>query len=72
MSDNQIKENIESELWWSPFVNESDVTVEVDQGVAKLTGVVDSWQERDAAIENAREGGAESVIDYLVVENGNN
>lgn len=71
MSDSQIKENIESELWWSPFVNESDVTVEVDQGVAKLTGVVDSWRERDAAIENAREGGAKSVIDYLVVENDN-
>ncbi len=68
LTDKQIEENISSELWWSPFVNEYKVNVEVDQGIATLTGTVDSWNERDAAIENAREGGAEKVIDYLTVD----
>lgn len=70
LSDAQIKENIEDELWWSPFVNESDVTVTVLGKVATLTGTIDSWRERNAAIENAYEGGAYSVIDKLAIDYG--
>jgi len=67
LTDQQIEKNISEELWWSPFVERNEVTVEVDQGVATLKGEVDSWRERRAAVENAHEGGAVTVIDKMDV-----
>lgn len=66
-SDATIEEEIADELWWSPFVDSDDVDVTVDDGVATLTGTVDSWSERAAATENAFEGGAAWVDNDLVV-----
>lgn len=66
-SDAAIKEDIEDELFWSPFVDADDVFVTVEDGVASLTGTVDSWAEERAAIENAYEGGATIVDNDLVV-----
>jgi osmotically-inducible protein OsmY len=71
MTDNQIRDNIEDELWWSPQVNEYQIEVSVESGVATLTGTVDSWQEKNAAVENAYEGGADAVVDRLRIANGN-
>ena len=68
LNDYQIEKNIRDELWWSPFVNEGQVTVEVSNKIATLTGTVDSWNERDAATENAYEGGAFAVINKLEVQ----
>jgi osmotically-inducible protein OsmY len=65
--DKEIREDIRSELWWSPFVDSEDVTVEVEDGVATLTGSVDSWSEWGAATENAYEGGAVWVDNDLQV-----
>lgn len=65
--DRDICEAIESELWWSPFVDSDEVNVDVAEGVATLTGTVDSWSERRAAAENALEGGAIAVNNDLVV-----
>jgi len=65
--DKEIKEDIRSELWWSPFVDSEDVTVDVEDGVATLTGSVDSWSEWGAATENAYEGGAVWVDNDLQV-----
>lgn len=67
-TDAQIEESIESELWWSPFVDSDDVTVTVENGVARLSGTVDSWSERQAATENAYEGGATLVDNDLDVD----
>jgi osmotically-inducible protein OsmY len=66
-SDRDIKQDIEDELWWSPFVDSDEVTVTVQHGVATLAGTVDSWSERDAAMENAMEGGAIAVDNDLKV-----
>jgi len=66
--DAQIEEAIESEVWWSPFVDSDDITVHVDDGVATLTGTVDSWSEYESARENAFEGGATWVENDLVIE----
>lgn len=66
-TDSQIKESVESELWWSPFVEEEAVEVSVDEGVVTLTGEVDSWSEFHAATENAYEGGATLVDNELIV-----
>lgn len=66
-TDREIRENIKSELWWSPFVDSDDVAVTVVSGQATLTGEVDSWAEWRAASENAWEGGATWVVNKLEV-----
>lgn len=71
-SDERIKEEIESEFFWSPFVDGGDVNVSVENGRATLEGNVDSQGEKDAATENALEGGALSVDNDLVVLSGSN
>ena len=67
-ADAEIKEDINDELWWSPFVDADDVNVQVDDGTATLTGTVQSWSEFNAATENAFEGGATWVDNDLVVQ----
>lgn len=66
--DEEIKLSILDEMWWSPFVDHDDVEVEVSNGVAELTGTVDSWAEYEAATQNAFEGGAVWVDNDLVVK----
>jgi osmotically-inducible protein OsmY len=68
--DWKIKEDIEDELRWSPFVDEEDVSVSVADGVATLGGVVDTLRERRVATENAYEGGARQVRNHLKVRYG--
>jgi osmotically-inducible protein OsmY len=67
-SDIRIKEDIEDELWWSPFVDADDVEVSVENGFVTLAGTVQSWVEYRAAGENAFEGGAIWVSNNLVVK----
>jgi len=66
--DSVIRDEIKDELWWSPFVNESDVKVSVEKGIATLTGTVDSFSEYNAATEEAYEGGAAWVYNKLKVD----
>jgi osmotically-inducible protein OsmY len=66
-SDDRIEEDIESELFWSFFVDSDNVEVSVDDGIATLTGVVGSWQELKAAVENAFDGGAVGVRSEMVI-----
>lgn len=68
--DWEIAEDIRGELFWSPFVDSDDVTVVVVDGVATLTGTVDTLDERRAAVENAYEGGARLVDNDLLVDYG--
>jgi osmotically-inducible protein OsmY len=65
--DPEIREDIQDQLMWSPFVDEDDVNVEVDYGVATLSGRVDTWGEREAAEDNAYQGGAKDVRNELLV-----
>jgi len=65
VSDIEIREDIRSQLFWSPFVDSDDITVTVENGVATLRGEVEDWSEFQAAEENAREGGARSVINLI-------
>ncbi|MGD8801302.1 MAG: BON domain-containing protein [Desulfobacterales bacterium] len=65
-----IRQDIMDELWWSPFIDEDDVSVTVTDGVATLVGVVDTLRERQAATENAFEGGAKHVLNHLKVRQG--
>jgi len=69
-TDWEIKEDIEDQLWWSPFVDSDQITVTVEDGVATLTGTANSWQERGAAADNAYDGGAKEVRNHLRVKYG--
>lgn len=66
-SDIAIHADIRDELWWSPYVDSEEVNVVVANGTATLTGEVDSWNERQAAVENAYEGGASMVVNELTI-----
>ena len=66
-SDAEIRDDIQGEFFWSPFVDGDDITVTVEDGKATLTGTVDSWSEYSAATENAYEGGATWVDNELDV-----
>jgi osmotically-inducible protein OsmY len=68
LSDTEIKNNIESELWWSPYVREDDVEVTVKNGTAILEGTVETRREKVNAEINAIEGGAIEVDNNLVVQ----
>lgn len=67
-SDAEMKTDIENDLFWSPFVTAAQVTVKVENGVATLTGTVDSWSEYRAATENAYDGGALYVKNALKIK----
>jgi osmotically-inducible protein OsmY len=65
--DQEIREDVKDQLFWSPFVDEEKVSVTVLNGVVTLTGNVETWSERKAAEDNAYEGGAKNVINNLTV-----
>jgi osmotically-inducible protein OsmY len=62
-----IRENIESFLRWDPWVDASNVTVTVLDGVATLFGTVRDWRAARAAVQSAWEGGARRVLSRLEV-----
>lgn len=67
-SDRSIASDVKDELYWSWVVDENDIDVVVDEGVATLKGRVESWQERRAAVEEAFDGGAKVVVSRLDIE----
>ena len=64
MTDTQIHHDVLEELKWDSRVDETEVGIEVDNGVVTLTGTVSSWAKRLAAQEAARR-----VIGVLDVAN---
>lgn len=69
-TDWEIRDDVRSELDWSPFVDSDEVDIMVDDGTVTLTAAVETWNERQAATENAYEGGAVSVDNDLSVTYG--
>lgn len=66
--DYAIKDDIVDQLWWSPYVNEDEIIVTVDNGTATLKGTVDTRREKRFAEINALEGGASEVDNNLLVD----
>jgi osmotically-inducible protein OsmY len=52
-TDAEIQQDVLRELKWDSRVEETDVGVEVDQGIVTLSGTVSSWGKRRAAVEAA-------------------
>ena len=67
-SDREIQEDVMLELRWDSRVGQTEVGVEVDDGVVTLTGTVDSWAKKLAATEAAhRVAGVRDVADDVRV-----
>lgn len=67
-NDKKIKNDVESQLWWSPYVDADDIKVTVENGDVTLTGTADNATEFQRATENVWEGGAWNVENNLVIE----
>ena len=52
-TDSAIQQDVIRELKWDTRVDETDVSVQVDEGVVTLSGTVNSWGKRHAAAEAA-------------------
>ena len=61
------KEDINDELFWSPFVDANQVTVTVKDDEATLSESVDSAIESLSTVENDYEGGAIWIDNSLVI-----
>jgi osmotically-inducible protein OsmY len=69
-SDAAIADDLQDEIFWSPYVEPEEVSFTVEDGVATLTGAVDTWYERTRATEEAYEAGAVAVVNGIQVEEG--
>ncbi len=67
-SDWEILNDIQNELWWSPYVNQDDIDVSVVNGKAILDGKVETEREKLFAEINAIEGGANTVENNIEVD----
>ena len=63
--------NILEHAPWSAGLHDQDVSVQVANGRATLTGIVDTWLDRQLAAQEAREAGAYEVNNHLHVLNAN-
>jgi len=67
-SDEHIKKRIEDAFFWSPFVRSDDVKVNVNGGVATLTGTVGTWIGWGEVDKDARKSGATQVLNQVKVK----
>jgi BON domain-containing protein len=67
IEDREIEQAINDELSSDPFVESNDLVVIVENGVANLTGTVESWTEYAAAIADAFQAGAKDILNNLEV-----
>jgi len=68
VGDREVKYDIEDGLYWSPWVERDDITVNVVNGIATLTGKADSWFAYHKATEAAYQGGANQVFNNITVQ----
>lgn len=69
-SDSDIRAAIEDELFWSPYVDSDRITVTVANGRALLKGEVANRFVGRIAVQNAFEGGAQTVQTQLALNDG--
>lgn len=60
-SDSELQEDVESQLWWSPYVDSDKIQVSVQNGTVTLSGQADDWDAMRAAVKNAFDAGAKRV-----------
>jgi osmotically-inducible protein OsmY len=65
--DAKIEDGIREQLFWSPVINEAYIEVDVKNGIAYLSGTVDTWYEKTAARQGAWRAGARQVVTDIEV-----
>src|ERR1700722_13781144 len=66
MTDLELKRNVESELNWEPSVNAAEVGVAAKDGIVTLTGHVQSYWQKIAAVRaESRVSGAKAIVNAL-------
>ena len=69
-SPGDIRANIEDRLYWDPRVARDRVGIAVGaDGVATLTGTLNTWSEIKSATDDALAAGASRVINLLKLKN---
>ncbi|HNP27740.1 MAG TPA: BON domain-containing protein [Nitrospirales bacterium] len=68
MTDRELKQAVEDELYWSPFVNSLPIRVEVRNGIVTVSGRVENQGEIADVVENAYEAGAKNVLNRLWID----
>jgi len=71
-SDQEILADTKDQIYWSPFINEEEVQIDVEGGIVTLTGTVQTPRERLYAEKNAYEAGAITVNNDIYVAYGPN
>lgn len=66
-SDEEIREDFQRRLRWSPVLETADVAADVSRGAMTLRGTVNSWHERKAAFRLAYQSGARRVTNNIDV-----
>lgn len=64
-SDLELWHDVQQELFWSPFVDSTDIKIKTNNGMVTLKGEVDSWREYLSASNNAYRAGAKLVLNQL-------
>lgn len=62
-----LKQDVESELFWNVFVDDDGIDVAVEKGVVNLTGEVDDFRAYREASEAALDAGARAVVNRLQI-----
>jgi osmotically-inducible protein OsmY len=63
--DHALAERIRTRYLWSAALHDQEVQVAVRNGRATLTGTVDTWLDRQQAVQDAHEAGAHEVNNHL-------
>lgn len=69
-TDWEIRQDLNEIIEWSPYLESDEITVEVEDGKAILSGEVETWYDLRRASEAALEAGAVSVDNNLNVDYG--
>jgi osmotically-inducible protein OsmY len=64
-SDRVLEEDIENTLFWSPFIDDTKISVRVEDGIATLSGKVETWFAYNLAQRKAIKAGARGVVNNL-------
>ena len=70
-SDSEIKEDVLDELMWQPNIDETQIGVIVEKGVVTLTGFVDAYAKKTAALDAVKNvKGVKAVANDIEVKYG--
>ena len=61
-SDAEIKNDLENRLEWNIYTDESDLSVEVEEGIVTIDGKAATWKEFNEAVEAGFDAGAKNVV----------